>query len=65
MKSLPHLVRLTAVFAVVGLAVAGCGRKGDLDPPSAAATKEATFPSRRNSREPSTSPSFSIPFFKA
>ena len=31
-KSLPHLIRLTAVLAVIGLAVAGCGRKGDLDP---------------------------------
>jgi len=39
-KSLPHLIRLTAALAVIGLAVAGCGRKGDLDPPSAAATKE-------------------------
>ena len=38
--SLPHLIRLTVVFAVIGLAVAGCGRKGDLDPPSAMATKE-------------------------
>jgi len=37
--SLPHLIRLTVVFAVIGLAVAGCGRKGDLDPPSAQATK--------------------------
>ncbi len=33
--SLPHLIRLTVVFAVIGLAVVGCGRKGDLDPPSA------------------------------
>ncbi|MGO7418304.1 lipoprotein, partial [Rhizobium ruizarguesonis] len=40
MKSLPHLVRLTAVLSVIVFAVAGCGRKGDLDPPSAAATKE-------------------------
>ncbi|MGO7793390.1 lipoprotein, partial [Rhizobium ruizarguesonis] len=38
--SLPHLVRLTAVLAVLGFAVAGCGRQGDLDPQSAAATKE-------------------------
>ncbi|MBW9114500.1 lipoprotein [Rhizobium cauense] len=38
-KSLPQIVRLTVVFAVIGLAVAGCGRKGDLDPPSANATK--------------------------
>ncbi|KRB62693.1 hypothetical protein ASE04_00500 [Rhizobium sp. Root708] len=38
-KSLPQIVRLTVVFAVIGLAVAGCGRKGDLDPPSAQATK--------------------------
>jgi predicted small lipoprotein YifL len=38
--SLPHLIRVTVVFAVIGLAVAGCGRKGDLDPPSVKATKE-------------------------
>ena len=38
--SFPQIIRLTVVFAVIGLAVAGCGRKGDLDPPSAAATKE-------------------------
>jgi predicted small lipoprotein YifL len=38
--SLSHLIRLTAVLAVIGLAVAGCGRKGDLDPPSVATTKE-------------------------
>jgi predicted small lipoprotein YifL len=38
--SLTYLIRLTVVFAVVGLAVAGCGRKGDLDPPSAMATRE-------------------------
>jgi predicted small lipoprotein YifL len=31
---------VTVVFAVIGLAVAGCGRKGDLDPPSVNATKE-------------------------
>lgn len=37
--NMPHIVRLTVVLSVVGLAVVGCGRKGDLDPPSAAATK--------------------------
>jgi predicted small lipoprotein YifL len=37
--SLPQFIRLTVVFAVIGLAVAGCGRKGDLDPPSVQATK--------------------------
>ncbi|MFK0334555.1 MULTISPECIES: LPS translocon maturation chaperone LptM [unclassified Rhizobium] len=38
--SFPQIIRLTVVFAVIGLAVAGCGRKGDLDPPSVQATKE-------------------------
>ncbi|MFT4001645.1 MAG: lipoprotein [Rhizobium sp.] len=37
--NMPHIVRLTVVLSVVGLAVVGCGRKGDLDPPSASATK--------------------------
>jgi predicted small lipoprotein YifL len=37
--SLPQFIRLTVVFAVIGFAVAGCGRKGDLDPPSVQATK--------------------------
>jgi len=37
--NVPHIVRLTVVLSLVGLAVAGCGRKGDLDPPSAQATK--------------------------
>ena len=37
--SFPQIIRLTVVFAVIGLAVAGCGRKGDLDPPSVQATK--------------------------
>jgi predicted small lipoprotein YifL len=37
--NVPHLIRLTVVLSVVGLAVVGCGRKGDLDPPSVKATK--------------------------
>ncbi|MGM4982523.1 MULTISPECIES: LPS translocon maturation chaperone LptM [Rhizobium] len=37
--NMPHIIRLTVVLSVVGLAVVGCGRKGDLDPPSAHATK--------------------------
>lgn len=37
--NVPHIVRLTVVLSFVGLAIAGCGRKGDLDPPSAQATK--------------------------
>ena len=37
--NMPHIIRLTVVLSVIGLAVVGCGRKGDLDPPSAAATK--------------------------
>ncbi|TCL72669.1 lipoprotein [Rhizobium sp. BK251] len=37
--SFPQLIRLTVVLSLAGLAVAGCGRKGDLEPPSAAATK--------------------------
>ena len=36
---LPHIIRLTVALSLVGLAVAGCGRKGDLDPPSANATR--------------------------
>ncbi|MDM9627205.1 lipoprotein [Rhizobium sp. S152] len=47
--SLPQFIRLTVVFAVIGLAVAGCGRKGDLDPPSAQATKggDASKPTKQ------------------
>jgi predicted small lipoprotein YifL len=60
--SFPQIIRLTVVFAVIGLAVAGCGRKGDLDPPSVQATKGATRPSRRNSPASRTGPSSSIPF---
>jgi len=47
--SLPHYIRLTVVLAVVGLAVAGCGRKGDLDPPSVQATKggDASKPTKQ------------------
>ncbi|KAA0698574.1 hypothetical protein DTW90_12275 [Neorhizobium sp. P12A] len=37
--NVPQILRLTLVVSFVGLAVAGCGRKGDLDPPSANATK--------------------------
>ena len=37
--NVPHLIRLTAVLSVVSLVVVGCGRKGELDPPSANATK--------------------------
>ena len=37
--NVPHIIRLTAVLSLVGLAIAGCGRKGDLDPPGAQATK--------------------------
>ena len=37
--NVPQIIRLTVVLSVVGLAVVGCGRKGDLDPPSAGATK--------------------------
>ena len=37
--NMPQLIRLTAVLSVVSLAVVGCGRKGELDPPSANATK--------------------------
>jgi predicted small lipoprotein YifL len=37
--NVPHILRLTLVVSAVGLAVVGCGRKGDLDPPSAHATK--------------------------
>ncbi|MFJ6326305.1 MULTISPECIES: lipoprotein [unclassified Rhizobium] len=37
--NMPHIIRLTVVFSVIGLAVVGCGRKGDLDPPSVHATK--------------------------
>ena len=37
--NMPHIIRLTVVLSVIGPAVVGCGRKGDLDPPSAQATK--------------------------
>ncbi|MFS8045442.1 LPS translocon maturation chaperone LptM [Rhizobium sp. BR 314] len=37
--NMPHIIRMTVVLSVIGLAVAGCGRKGDLDPPSVHATK--------------------------
>ncbi|WP_337269292.1 LPS translocon maturation chaperone LptM [Oryzifoliimicrobium ureilyticus] len=47
--SLPNYVRLTLIVAAIGLAVAGCGRKGDLDPPSAMATKngDASKPTKQ------------------
>ncbi len=37
--NMPHILRLTFVVSLVGLVVVGCGRKGDLDPPSVHATK--------------------------
>jgi predicted small lipoprotein YifL len=33
-KPLVNIARLSLVFAVAGLVVSGCGRKGDLDRPS-------------------------------
>ncbi len=33
-KSLVMTARIAIVFSVIGLAAAGCGRKGDLDRPS-------------------------------
>jgi predicted small lipoprotein YifL len=46
--NVPHIIRMTALTVVVGLAVVGCGRKGDLDPPSVNATKngDATKPTK-------------------
>ncbi|MET0746591.1 MAG: lipoprotein [Rhizobium sp.] len=37
--NVPHIIRMTVVFSLIGLAVVSCGRKGDLDPPSVHATK--------------------------
>ena len=47
--NMPHIIRLTVVLSVIGLAVVGCGRKGDLDPPSAHATKggDASKPTKQ------------------
>jgi predicted small lipoprotein YifL len=47
--NVPHIIRLTVVLSVVGLAVVGCGRKGDLDPPSVHATKggDASKPTKQ------------------
>ena len=63
--NVPHIIRLTVVLSLVGLAVAGCGRKGDLDPPSAQATKGGDRqPADASSRERRTSLSSSIRFFE-
>lgn len=35
-----HMIRLTVVLAAAGLVAVGCGRKGDLDPPSTPAAKQ-------------------------
>lgn len=47
--NVPHIIRMTVVLSVVGLAVVGCGRKGDLDPPSVNATKngDASKPTKQ------------------
>ncbi len=41
---MPHtyrpMIRLAAVLAVTGLVAVGCGRKGDLDPPSTPANMQ-------------------------
>ena len=41
---MPHtyrpMIRLAAVLAVAGLVAVGCGRKGDLDPPSTPANMQ-------------------------
>ncbi|MDI7862609.1 lipoprotein [Rhizobiaceae bacterium n13] len=44
-----HMIRLTAVLVVTGLVAVGCGRKGDLDPPS-------TPNSMQNKRTDTTQP---------
>jgi predicted small lipoprotein YifL len=59
--SLPQIIRLTAVFAVIGLAVAGCGRKGDLDPPSVRQRRVATGQADERRPKRATSPSFLDP----
>ena len=51
-QRMPHS-SACGVFAVVGLAVAGCGRKGDLDPPGSTApinTKAASGHRRNRTR---------------
>jgi predicted small lipoprotein YifL len=47
--NVPHIIRMTVLLTAVGLAVVGCGRKGDLDPPSVNATKsgDATKPTKQ------------------
>jgi predicted small lipoprotein YifL len=50
--NMPQIVRLTLVVSLVGLAVAGCGRKGDLDPPSVHATKGGDV--NQKTKEPGT-----------
>ncbi|WFR94885.1 LPS translocon maturation chaperone LptM [Rhizobium tumorigenes] len=37
--NVPHIIRMTLVLSLMGLATVACGRKGDLDPPSVNATK--------------------------
>lgn len=50
--NMPQILRLTLVVSLVGLAVVGCGRKGDLDPPSAHATKGGDV--NQKTKEPGT-----------
>ncbi len=50
--NVPHILRLTLVVSLVGLAVTGCGRKGPLDPPSVHATKEGDV--NQKTKEPGT-----------
>lgn len=47
------VVRTTLLLAAIGLAISGCGRKGDLDPPSAHATKtgDATKPTKQPGKQ--------------
>ncbi|CAN7314357.1 hypothetical protein LJR030_003230 [Rhizobium sp. LjRoot30] len=38
--TLRTLIRVAAVLSVVGLVASGCGRRGDLDPPSTPVDKQ-------------------------
>ncbi|MET0746722.1 MAG: lipoprotein [Rhizobium sp.] len=53
--TLSQIARITAVLCIVGIAAAGCGRKGDLDRPS-------TPVELQNKRNQKAAPTPSKPF---